>query len=155
MPRVGFILIPFDGGRETHLSTPEAKSQQVIDNPVAETRLSELVDQRPAMEGVKFMFTQGGVLMHGTDSQALVMSRLVHDLPNLTPSTSAQVIQFASAASANDERFHIGETFGNAARRFNVAPMQADFVAAAHDKAAPFMRGSRPSISGSHMRLAA
>ena len=32
MAGVGYILIPFDGGRETHLSASEAKSQNVIDD---------------------------------------------------------------------------------------------------------------------------
>lgn len=148
MPGVSFILIPFDGGRETRLSASEAKSQQVIDNPVAETRLSELVDQRPAMDGVKFMFTNSGVLMHGTDSQALTMSRLVHDLPNLTPSATAQVLQFPTAA-ANDERFHIAGPFGDAARRFSgVAAVNADFSAAANDPQYSLVRRHRPAVTG-------
>lgn len=155
MSGVAFILIPFDGSREARLSASEAKSQRVIDNPVAETRLSELVDQRPAMDGVKFMFTERGVLMHGTDSQALTMSRLVYDLPSLTPSAKAQVVQFPTVSAANDERFHIADTFGSAARRFNVAPVNADFRNAARDQAVSMIRGSRPAINGSHMRLAA
>lgn len=153
MPGVGLILIPFDGGRETHLSASEAKSHKIVDNPAAETRLSELIDQRPAMEGAKFMFTDRGVLMHGSDSQALIMSRLVSDLSNLMPSERSATTrggQFISAAN-DDKRMHITPGFSSAASLFKAAPVaaRADFNVAANDEKVTITRGYRPAISGS------
>lgn len=151
MAGVGYILIPFDGGRETSLNAAQAKSQQVIDDPVRETRLCELLDQRPAMDNVKFMLTTKGVLMHGTNAQALTMSRLVGDLPNLAPSMKfGSAPQASAAATANDNGAdRIKGTFGSAARHVSVAPITGTFTMAARD-AASTVRGNRPAINGSY-----
>ena len=150
MPGVGIILVPYSGGFETRLNASQAKSQQEIDDPVRATRLSELVDQRPAMNGVKFMLTTKGVLMHGTDSQALIMSRLVCDLPNLTPSEKSFGANIHTMAAANDDN-HIALAFGEAARPFKVASMRPEFSAAANDEQFTTVRwGSRPAINGSY-----
>ena len=145
MAGVGYILIPFDGGRETRLSASEAKSQNVIDDLARETRLSELLDQR-GMD-VKFMFTERGVMIKGTDAQALTVSRLVEDLPNLMPSQQAQRAAFTAAN--DDDKIHIASAFGSAVRRFNVAPISGQFAMAARD-AASTVRGARPGINGSY-----
>ena len=144
MAGVGYILIPFDGGRETRLSASEAKSQNVIDDLARETRLSELLDQR-GMD-VKFMFTDRGVMIKGTDAQALTVSRLVEDLPNLMPSQQAHKSSFVAAN--DDDKIHIAAAFGSAVRRFNVAPIRGQFAMAASDTALT-VRGTRPAINGS------
>ena len=149
MAGVGYILIPFDGGREAHLSVVEAKSQKTIDDPVRETRLSELLDQR-GMD-VKFMFTERGVMIRGTAAQAMTVSRLVEDLPNLTPSSKIYNAGVGDimASRANDNGRHIADAFGSAARRFQIAPISGEFRMAANDTAST-VRGRRPSINGSY-----
>lgn len=150
MPGVGFILIPFDGSREAQLSASEAKSQKVIDDPVRETRLSELLEQR-GMGDVKFMFTDRGVLIKGTDSQAMAVGRLVEDLPSLTPTAGMQKdnVRDLAAYRAKESGLHIADKFGSAARRFQVAPIKGEFKMAAHDEAST-IRGRRPAINGSY-----
>jgi hypothetical protein len=145
MAGVGYILIPFDGSRETHLSASEAKSQNVIDDLARETRLSELLDQR-GMD-VKFMFTERGVMIKGTDAQAMTVSRLVEDLPNLMPSQQVQKTSFSAAN--DDNKLRIASAFGSAARHFNVAPIRGPFTMAASDTAST-VRGARPGINGSY-----
>ena len=144
MPGVGLILVPYDGGLEKQLNASEAKSQQIIEDPVRATRLSELLEQRGV--DVRFMFTERGVLMHGTPAQAMVVSRLVGDLPNLTPSQKTGNVQPLFAA--NDDN-HISSAFAGAARRFNVEKMSPKFTAAANDEQVATVRGSRPAINGS------
>lgn len=148
MPGVGFILIPFDGSREMPLSASEAKSQQVIDDPVRETRLSELLDQRGL--DVKFMFTNRGVLIRGTEAQALTIGRLVEELPNLAPSEKAPALKGRQYAVANDDRARITGTFGAAAHRAGLPAMRANFTVAANDAQVVTLRGRRPAITGSH-----
>lgn len=149
MPGVDLFLVPYDGSLEKRLSASEAKSQQTIEDPVRETRLSELLDQRGV--DVRFMFTERGVLMHGSAEQAMVVNRLVSDLPSLAPSANAVV-------AANDaKKAHIVPVFGDVARPFRVAPLSGAFTMAANDEAPRKVAyGQNASISGSHhMRLAA
>ena len=145
MPGVNLFLVPYNGGLETCLSASEAKSQQMIDDPVRETRLSELLDQRGV--DVRFMFTERGVLMQGTAAQAMVVNRLVNDLSNLTPSEKATVS--APLKAANDESY-IAPAFAGAARRYNIGSMRPNFSAAANDEKVTTVRGARPSINGSY-----
>lgn len=151
MSAIGLMLIPYDGGREALLNASEAKSQRVIEDPIREARLSELLDQR-GMD-VKFMFTDRGVLMHGTKSEALTIGRLVHDLPSLTPARAIAANTPYFSEAANDA--HIAPVFEQASRRFNVAPIRGVFAAAAKDEPKTVIWGRRVAIHGSHRTLAA
>ncbi|PZQ48711.1 MAG: hypothetical protein DI551_01105 [Micavibrio aeruginosavorus] len=147
MPAASLLFIPFDGSRETSLNASEAAKLPTIENPVLETRLSELLEQRK-IKGL-FMLTEKGVLFRGDNRDGLAVSRIVDELPNLAPTARSNNVVSYRAANDDADKRHIVADFGGAAQRFKVASLRQPFSAAANDEEISFKRFTKPSINGS------
>lgn len=151
MPEQSLIFVPYDGSRERIVSAAEAKSKNIIDDPVRETRFSELLEQRGMQ--IPFWLTDRGVLIQGSSAQAMTVSHFVEQLPHLVPSSSAYQAREIAPVAANDD--HIKSAFGAAVVPYAVPPMAEQFKNAAYDNVIkPLRFGQRATISGSYLRVA-